>query len=191
MFYRTTSLLRKANRTHKAQSQLTLQRLRVLYLYLERVKSYSPRFTNGLFFPWPNSWDLRSHRLGFHHGNLYGSHTHLSRCDFYHITWQSLRKRIYQIFIYWNISHTHNSRVSQLSDRLQSSFNMSWWLIIILRTCHFTNHNLIVNNFLNLATSHLTSFPLYVWQLFTNSLNKKPTIFFILVPFFHSAIKID
>jgi hypothetical protein len=25
---------------------------------------------------------------------------------------------------------------------------------------------------LNLTTSHLTSFPIYVWQLFSNSLNK-------------------
>jgi hypothetical protein len=30
-----------------AQSQPALQHLRVLHLYLERVKGYSPQFTNG------------------------------------------------------------------------------------------------------------------------------------------------
>lgn len=50
-------------------TDLSLTALRVLHLHLETIISYySPQLTNSLFFPDPNSQDLRSQRLGYYYG---------------------------------------------------------------------------------------------------------------------------
>ena len=50
-------------------TDLSLTALRVLHLHLETIISYySPQLTNSLFFPDPNSRDLRSQRLGYYYG---------------------------------------------------------------------------------------------------------------------------
>ena len=124
---------------------LSLTALRVLHLHLETVTNYSPQLTNNVFFPGPNSRDLRSQRLGYYYGVTSLGLIPIS-LDAISITFcdSPFVKGSARFFVCLNIRNSYYSGVSQFPDRLQTSLHMSWWLRIILRIVHFSDNRLVV-----------------------------------------------